>query len=84
MGSSKRAKYFYYFWQTDSVSEIHIHPEYNNNSHEYDIALLKLKVTPELEPCELWPVCVPNATVESYADTRATVVGWGKVRTVLY
>jgi len=78
MGSSKRAKYFYYFWQTDSVSEIRVHPEYNNNSHEYDIALLRLKVTPELEPSELWPVCVPNATVDSYADTRATVVGWGK------
>merc|ERR1719278_447738 len=24
MGSSKRARYFYYFWQTDSVDQIHI------------------------------------------------------------
>jgi len=78
MGSSKRAKYFYYFWQTDSIDEIHIHPDYNSTSHIYDIALLHLKVLPDLEPSELWPVCLPEEDVESYAGTRATVVGWGK------
>jgi len=78
MGSSKRARYFYYFWQTDSVDQIHIHPSYDTDSHAYDIALLRLKKEPELEPGEVWPVCLPAAPVESYAGQRATVIGWGK------
>ena len=28
--------------QTDSVDEIHVHPSYNNDSHGFDIALLRL------------------------------------------
>ena len=50
MGSSKRARYFYYFFQTDSIDEIHIHPKYNVENHDYDIAILRLKKLPELEP----------------------------------
>ena len=50
MGSSKRARYFYYFFQTDSIDQIHIHPKYSNVSHEYDIAILRLKKLPGLEP----------------------------------
>jgi len=78
MGSSKRAAYFYYWFQTDSIDQIHIHPSYGNSSHEYDIALLRLKLMPGLEPGELWPVCLPTKKVESYEGTRATVIGWGK------
>merc|ERR1712013_822998 len=43
MGNSKRAKFFYYFFQTDSIDQIHIHPRYDNSSHAYDIAILRLK-----------------------------------------
>jgi len=78
MGSSKRAKYFYYFWQTDSIDQIHIHPDYDTDSHAYDIALLRLKKLPDLEPNEIWPVCLPTVEVDSYAGTNATVIGWGK------
>jgi len=78
MGSSKRASYFYYWFQTDSIDEIHVHPSYNNDSHGFDIALLRLKVMPELEPGEIWPVCLPTQEVESYDGTKATVIGWGK------
>ena len=78
MGSSKRAKYFYYFFQTDSIDQIHVHPGYRNDSHEYDIALLRLKEFPSLEPTELWPACLPNTSVSSYQGQTATVVGWGK------
>lgn len=78
MGSSKRARYFYYFFQTDSIDQIHIHPDYSNVSHEYDIAILRLKKMPDLEPGELWPVCLPEKEVASYAGSRATVIGWGK------
>ena len=52
MGSSKRAKFFYYFFQTDSIDQIHIHPQYSNISHEYDIAILRLKKMPDPEPGE--------------------------------
>ena len=78
MGSSKRAKYFYYFFQTDSIDQIHIHPLYSNDSHQYDIALLRLKSLPDLQPGELWPACLPNSSVSSYAGLTATVIGWGK------
>jgi len=78
MGSSKRARYFYYFFQTDSIDQIHIHPKYSNISHEYDIAILRLKKLPDLEPGELWPVCLPEQGVASYAGSKATVIGWGK------
>merc|ERR1712013_144062 len=78
MGSSKRARYFYYFFQTDSIDQIHIHPHYSNVSHEYDIAILRLKKIPDLEPGELWPVCLPEQEVVSYAGSRATVIGWGE------
>jgi len=78
MGSSKRALYFYYFFQTDSISEIVVHPEYNTEGHAYDIALLRLKKQPELSRGELWPVCMPVAPVASYAGQPATVVGWGR------
>ena len=78
MGSSKRAKYFYYFFQTDSIDQIHVHPGYKNDSHEYDIALLRLKKLPELEPSELWPACLLNTSVASYQGQTATVIGWGK------
>ena len=27
---------------------------------------------------ELWPVCLPEKEVASYAGSRATVIGWGK------
>ena len=53
MGSSKRARFFYYFFQTDSIDQIHIHPKYNNDSHAYDIAILRLKKVPDLEPGNL-------------------------------
>ena len=78
MGSSKRAKYFYYFFQTDSIDQIHVHPGYKNDSHEYDIALLRLKKLPSLEPGELWPACLPSTSVASYGGQTATVIGWGK------
>lgn len=78
MGSSKRAQWFYYWFQTDSIDQIHVHPNYSNDSHGFDIALLRLKLMPELEPGELWPVCLPAAAVDSYAGTKATVIGWGK------
>jgi len=78
MGSSKRARFFYYFFQTDSIDQIHIHPKYSNASHEYDIALLRLKKMPNLEKGELWPVCLPKKEVTSYAGSKATVIGWGK------
>ena len=53
MGSSKRARYFYYFFHTDSIDQIHIHPKYSDVSHEYDIAILRLKKMPHLEPGDL-------------------------------
>lgn len=78
MGSSKRARYFYYFFQTDSVDQIQIHPRHNPDNHEYDIALLRLKKYPDLSPGELWPACLPTDQSATYNGRTATVVGWGR------
>jgi len=78
MGKSKRARYFYYFFQTDSIDQINIHPDYNRENHKFDIALLRLKKYPELERGELWPACLPSSANTSYVGETATVVGWGK------
>lgn len=78
MGSSKRARYFYYFFQTDSVDQIHVHPRHNPDNHEFDIALLRLKKLPSLSPGELWPVCLPTDRLATYDGRTATVVGWGR------
>jgi len=79
MGRSKRARFFYYFFQTDSIDQIHVHPRYNRQTHAYDIALLRLKKYPRLEKDELWPACLPSdPPATSYAGQNATVIGWGK------
>jgi hypothetical protein len=32
------------------VDQIHVHPRHNEDNHEFDIALLRLKKLPELSP----------------------------------
>ena len=80
MGSNKRARYFYYFWQTECVSEIYIHPKYNETGESrFDVALIRLENNQELERNKLWPVCLPSSSVDSYAENSVTVIGWGKL-----
>ena len=77
MGSNKRARYFYYFWQTECVSEIYIHPKYNETGESrFDVALIRLENNQELERNKLWPVCLPSSSVDSYAENSVTVIGW--------
>ena len=44
---------------------MHVHPSYDNSSHGFDIALLRLKKLPDLEPSELWPVCLPEQVAQA-------------------
>ena len=50
--------------QTDSIDQIHIHPSYNNDSHGFDIALLRLIITILYVICHvLWTIflhCSPD------------------------
>ncbi|XP_063602924.1 trypsin-1-like [Penaeus indicus] len=59
------------------VSQIVIHPRYNRNTLENDIALLKLssKITWPSDNT-VAPVCLPAAG-ESFSDVSAIVTGWG-------
>ena len=41
------------YLQTDSIESINVHPGYSNTSHQFDIALLRLKKMPGLEPGQL-------------------------------
>ncbi|XP_069974184.1 trypsin-1-like [Penaeus vannamei] len=62
---------------TVGISQVVIHPRYDGNTLENDIALLKLssKITWPSDNT-VAPVCLPSAG-ESYGDVRATVTGWG-------
>ncbi|KAM9335161.1 transmembrane protease serine 9 [Symphorus nematophorus] len=64
------------------VQEIHIHPSYNPNTHENDIALLQLQKLPYSEEClqdnpAITPVCVPWTTRLFNANHTCTISGWG-------
>ncbi|XP_047488454.1 trypsin-1-like [Penaeus chinensis] len=59
------------------LSQVVVHPQYNRNTLENDIALLKLssKITWPSDNT-VAPVCLPPAG-ESFSDASAIVTGWG-------
>ncbi|KAK7066899.1 hypothetical protein SK128_027104 [Halocaridina rubra] len=63
--------------QTLSVQQITIHPNYNSNTLNNDLALIKLS-SPLTFPDDntIAPVCLPPPG-DSYSNVQATVTGWG-------
>ncbi|XP_037804514.1 transmembrane protease serine 9-like isoform X2 [Penaeus monodon] len=60
-----------------NIAEIKIHPDYNSNTYDNDIALLKLANAIEFpDDNRIAPVCLPTAG-EMYANVDATITGWG-------
>ncbi|XP_074480716.1 complement factor I-like [Sebastes fasciatus] len=65
------------------VHDVHIHPKYNPNTHENDIALVKLEKLPFNDKCledspAISPVCVPWTTRLFHPNHTCTISGWGQ------
>nr|XP_027218648.1 transmembrane protease serine 9-like [Penaeus vannamei] len=65
-------------WHLTLLSlQIKVHPGYDSNTLDNDIALLKLADPIEFpDDNRIAPVCLPTAG-EMYADVDATITGWG-------
>ncbi|XP_048056798.1 transmembrane protease serine 6 isoform X2 [Megalobrama amblycephala] len=61
------------------VSHIHLHHYYDDETHDYDVALLRL-VRPVWSSTLAHPVCLPPATHQLEADLLCWVTGWGALR----
>jgi len=59
-----------------SISEIFLHPNYSRNGVKNDIALLKLKKPVKFNQY-VGRICLPSNNAGSFANSRATVAGWG-------
>ena len=60
------------------IAEITNHPDYNDQTFNYDFSMLKLKS--EVNYCNyphIRPVCLPFDTTDTFAGDAATVTGWG-------
>ncbi|XP_059208094.1 transmembrane protease serine 2-like [Centropristis striata] len=67
----------------NTVNKIITHQQYNQETHDNDIALLKLD-TPLTFSRTVRPVCLPNMGVDLSAGQRAWITGWGALSTAGY
>ncbi|RXN32556.1 transmembrane protease serine 6 [Labeo rohita] len=73
---------FYDDGQTEEavrVSHIHLHHYYDDETHDYDVALLRL-ARPVWSGTLAHPVCLPPQTHQLEADVLCWVTGWGALR----
>ncbi|KAM9729717.1 transmembrane protease serine 2 [Menidia menidia] len=61
------------------VERIINHEDYDSETSDYDIALLKLR-TPVMFTGVEKPVCLPNADMQISEGTQAWITGWGALR----
>lgn len=64
--------------QTHYISDIVSHPEYNSDTYNNDIAILKLLIPADFSDV-VRPVCLwkDSTNYENVANRPGTVVGWG-------
>ncbi|NWR63403.1 TMPS5 protease, partial [Bucorvus abyssinicus] len=63
-----------------SVEKIIYHPLYNDNSLDYDIALMKLQVPLNFSADAIRAVCLPPSHQDFFQGTQCWVSGWGYTR----
>ena len=67
--------------ELDLVEEVIIHPDYNENTVDNDVALLKISTTPRNKKAvsSLSSACLPQQGEELPAThDHCTILGWGK------
>ena len=58
-----------------AVKQIYMHPNYNNETQNYDVALIR--IDGNLEYClEVSPLCLADTDIEP--GTQCVVTGWGQ------
>ena len=58
---------------------LHIFTEYNDNTLQYDIALLRL-ASPTFYTSYIQPACMPLQGVDIPVGTECVITGWGNVQ----
>ncbi|CAL4109761.1 unnamed protein product [Meganyctiphanes norvegica] len=58
------------------VDQIFIHPDYDHNSQDYDITLIRVSVAIDIYTFVTSPVCLPTNTAD-YTGQIAVATGWG-------
>lgn len=61
-----------------SVLKRHVHPKYNADTYDYDLALVRLDKPLESAP-NIQPICLPNSD-ELLTGKVATITGWGRLK----
>ncbi|XP_062852989.1 transmembrane protease serine 6 isoform X2 [Trichomycterus rosablanca] len=61
------------------VSHIHLHPYYDYENHDYDLALLRLERPVSAGTLAL-PACLPESTHQFEPDLLCWVTGWGALK----
>lgn len=64
------------FQQIREVAEIRIHPKYDHNMNSYDVAMLKLSKSANLNSY-VNSVCLPQPNEKVADGTKLVVTGWG-------
>ncbi len=65
-------------YQTRSIAQIYEHSDYNPDTLENDIALLRLSSPLDMASGNLKPICLPSGTVVQPPDNISMIaVGWG-------
>uniref|UniRef100_H3DNB5 Transmembrane serine protease 6 n=1 Tax=Tetraodon nigroviridis TaxID=99883 RepID=H3DNB5_TETNG len=63
------------------VQQIHLHPYYDDDSHDYDLALLKLeRPAGAVLAGHARPACLPPPTHQLEPDLLCWVTGWGSLQ----
>ena len=65
--------------QTRRAKEIHVHPQYNTKTSDYDLALIKLESPVQLND-RVKTACLPGPNTQFPAGTNCIISGWGKLR----
>ena len=60
-----------------AIKEMHMHPKYDDDRVDYDIALIRIEGPMEYR-IEVSPVCLPDADVA--AGTECVATGWGDTK----
>jgi len=64
------------YQQTRRALEVHVHPKYDSDTADYDLALIKLESKVQLNE-RVRTACLPGPNTDFPVGTNCTISGWG-------